>query len=85
MLQLTVHAEDGGGLSDSAELLIEVENLNDNLPNIAAAEIVYLDNGLSSGDVIIDLKVYLYYGQRTYISIGLQYQIQFSKPNVTKR
>ena len=78
MLQLTVHAEDGGGLTDSAELLIEVKNLNDNLPNIAAAEIVYLDNGLSSGDVIIDLKVYLYYGYESILVFNIRYPYYFS-------
>ena len=55
--QLIVTATDGGGKTDTAQLLIEVENLNDNLPSIKAAEVVYLDSNLQAGDLVIDLEV----------------------------
>lgn len=50
-------ATDAGGLSDRAQLLIEVENLNDNLPSIKAADVVYLDATVAPGDLVIDLEV----------------------------
>ena len=56
-VQLTVMATDAGGLSDRAQLLIEVENLNDNLPSIKAADVVYLDATVAPGDLVIDLEV----------------------------
>ena len=59
IFQLTVTATDGGGLTDTAQILIEVENLNDNLPSIKAAEVVYLDSNLQPGDLVIDLEVNL--------------------------
>ena len=58
IFQLTVTATDGGGLTDTAQILIEVENLNDNLPSINAAEVVYLDSNLQAGDLVIDLEVF---------------------------
>ena len=56
-VQLTVMATDAGGLSDRAQLLIEVENLNDNLPSIKAPDVVYLDATVAPGDLVIDLEV----------------------------
>ena len=55
--QLTVIATDAGGLEARAELKIEVQNLNDNLPSIKAADVVYLDSSLMPGDMVIDLEV----------------------------
>jgi len=54
--QLTVIATDAGGLEARSELKIEVQNLNDNLPSIKAADVVYLDSSLMPGDMVIDLE-----------------------------
>ena len=57
LFQLTVIATDAGGLEARSELKIEVQNLNDNLPSIKAADVVYLDSSLMPGDMVIDLEV----------------------------
>ena len=57
--KLSVVGSDGGGRSEICLVEITVENQNDNKPKIQAAEVVYLDNSIKPGDVVIDLKVSL--------------------------
>ena len=57
--KLSVVGSDGGGRNEICLVEITVENQNDNKPKIQAAEVVYLDNSIKPGDVVIDLKVSL--------------------------
>ena len=52
---------DGGGQSEICLIEIRIENQNDNKPKIQAAEVVYLDNSIKPGDIVIDLKVFIHY------------------------
>jgi len=54
---LTIIAEDGGGLTTSKPLMVFVENLNDNTPEITVPEIVYLEKNALPGQAIFSFEV----------------------------
>ena len=54
---MTIIAEDGGGLTTSKPLMVFVENLNDNTPEISVPEIVYLEKNALPGQAIFSFEV----------------------------
>ena len=54
---MTIIAEDGGGLTTSKPLMVFVENLNDNTPEIPVPEIVYLEKNALPGQAIFSFEV----------------------------